>query len=67
VAREQAGRVVDRIGGGGEGGGAHWKACPRWRGLAAGGMTSASRSTGHQRGPNGWGGSTHWRSAWGGI
>jgi hypothetical protein len=36
VAREQAGRVADWIGGRGEGGGGHRKACPRRRGSAAG-------------------------------
>jgi hypothetical protein len=63
VAGEQVGRVADRIGGGRErGGGAHQNACPRLRG-----RTSASQSRGHRRGLSGWGGSTRWRDAWGGV
>jgi hypothetical protein len=44
-----------------ERGGAHQKAYLLW------GKTAASRSRGHRWGPRGWGGSTRWRGAWGGV
>jgi hypothetical protein len=36
-------------------------------GISGGGRTSISRSRGHRRGLSGWGGSTWWRGAWGGV
>jgi hypothetical protein len=36
-------------------------------GIGDGEKTAASQSRGHQRGPSGWGGSTQWHGAWGGV
>jgi hypothetical protein len=35
--------------------------------VSGGEETAASQSSGHQRGPSGWGGCTQRRGAWGGV
>jgi hypothetical protein len=66
VAVEQAGRVVDLIGGRREGRGSP-KGFSAVEGIDGGDRTLTSWSRGHQRGPSGWGGSTQRRNALGGV
>jgi hypothetical protein len=66
VAGDKAGGVTDRFGSRREGG-----ASPEGFSMAEGigGRENmvASRSGGHRRGTSGWGGSTRWHYAWGGV
>jgi hypothetical protein len=66
VAGEQVGRVADRIGSRREGRGSP-KGFSPVEVLGGGQRMVASWSWGHRRGLSGWGGSTWWRDAWGGV
>jgi hypothetical protein len=66
IAGEQAGRVVDPIGGRREGRGSP-EGFSMAEGIGSGGRTSASRSRGHWWGPSSWGERTRRCDAWGGV
>jgi hypothetical protein len=66
VGKEQAGGVVDQIGGRREGRGSP-EGFSMAEGIGGGERSAASRSRGHRRGPSSWRGSTLWRGAWGGV